>query len=112
MRKLILYMALVAGVAALAISSGAVDSVVEWRVKSGLMDAGVGEKRATCMAERMVDRLSIMQLRKLQNMEAQEGEPEEPTGLGDFIKRVRRIGDGEVVTVTASSAGLCALGIG
>lgn len=112
MRKLIIFMALVAGVAALAISTGAVDRVVEWRVKTGLIDAGVSDKRATCMSARMVDRLSIMQLRKLQNIEAQEGEPAEPTGLGDYIKRVRRIGDDEVIAVTGSSAALCAVGIG
>ncbi|MDZ4308616.1 hypothetical protein [Allopontixanthobacter sp.] len=112
MRKLLLFLALSAGVVALGISSGAVDAAVEWRVKSGLMDAGIGEKRATCMAARMTDRLSILQLRKLQNMEAHDGEAAEPTGLGDYIKRVRRIGDAEVVAVTASSAGLCAIGIG
>ncbi len=112
MRKLIIFLALLAGVAALAISTGAVDRVVEWRVKSGLMDAGVGEDRATCMAARMVDRLSILQLRKLLKIQAQNGEAAEPAGLGDFIKRVRRIGDAEVVAVTASSAALCAAGIG
>lgn len=112
MRKLLVFLALMAGVAALGISTGAVDAVVEWRVKSGLMDAGVGEKRATCMAARMTDRLDILQLRKLQNMQAQDGETAEPTGLGDYIKRVRRIGDAEVVAVTASSAALCAVGIG
>lgn len=112
MRRLIIFLALMAGVVALGISSGAVDAAVEWRVKSGLMDAGIGEKRATCMAARMTDRLSILQLRKLQNMEAQDGEVDQPTGLGDYIKRVRRIGDAEVVAVTASSAALCAAGIG
>ncbi len=112
MRKLIIFLALAAGAVALGISSGAVDAAVEWRVKSGLMDAGIGEKRATCMAARMTDRLSILQLRKLQNMEAQDGEAAEPSGLGDYIKRVRRIGDAEVVAVTASSAALCAAGIG
>lgn len=112
MRRLIVFLALVAGIIALAISTGAADFVAEWRVKSGLMDVGVDEKRATCMAARMVDRLSIMQLRKLQNMEAQDGEPDEPTGLGDYIKRVRRVGDAEVIAVTTSSAALCAAGIG
>lgn len=112
MRRLIIFLALLAGVAALGINTGAVDALVQWRVKSGLMDAGIGEKRAICMAARMTDRLSILQLRKLQNMQAQDRESVEPTGLGDYIKRVRRIGDVEVVTVTASSAALCAAGIG
>lgn len=112
MRRLIIFLALVAGVAALGIGTGVVDTLVQRRVKSGLMDAGFSERRATCMAARMTDRLSILQLRKLQNMEARDGEPDQPTGLGDYIKQVRRIGDAEVVTVTASSAALCAAGIG
>lgn len=112
MRKLIIFLILAAMVIALAIRTGAVDSFVEWRVKSALIDAGLSEKRATCMAQRMVDRLSIMQLRKLENMDAQDGEPAEPTGVGDYIARVRRVGDTEVIAVTASSAALCATGLG
>jgi hypothetical protein len=42
----------------------------------------------------------------------QEGEPDSPQNLGDYVKRVRRIDDAEVVAVTVSSAGLCAIGIG
>ena len=113
MKKLLIFLALVAGVVALAISSGGVDEVVEWRVETALMEAGLSEKRATCMAERMVDRLSVTQLLKLRNgMAAREDEPESPKNLGDYIKRIRRIGDAEVVAVTVSSAGLCKLGIG
>lgn len=113
MKKLIIFLALVAGVAAFAISSGGVDEVVEWRVETALMEAGLSEKRAACMAARMTDRLSVAQLLKLRDgMTPREGEPESPANLGDYIKRVRRIGDAEVVTVTVSSAGLCELGIG
>ena len=45
-------------------------------------------------------------------MAAQEGEPEEGYGLGELIKRLRRVDDGEAVAVLTSSAGLCAIGIG
>jgi hypothetical protein len=45
-------------------------------------------------------------------MTAQEGEPEEGYGLGELIKRLRRVGDGEAVAVLTTSAPLCALGIG
>lgn len=112
-KKLLIFLALIAGCAGLAIGTGAVDKVVEWRVETALIDAGLSEKRASCMAGRMVDRLTIAQLLKLRSgMAPQEGEPESPKNLGDYIKRVRRIGDAEVVTVTVSSAGLCAIGIG
>lgn len=113
MKKLLIFLALLAGVVALAISSGAVDEVVEWRVKTALLESGASEERASCMSARMVDRLTIPQLWKLRTgMAPQEGETEKPENIGEYVKRIRRIGDAEVVTVVASSAGLCALGIG
>ena len=113
MRKLIVFLALLAGVVALAISTGLVDRAVESRVQSALVESGLSEKRADCMATRMVDRLTIPQLVKLRDgMEARDGESAKPRNIGDFLKRVRRVGDAEVVAVTASSAGLCAIGIG
>ncbi|WP_271439078.1 hypothetical protein [Pontixanthobacter luteolus] len=112
MKKLILTLALIAGLIGFAIATGLADSVVEWRVRSALVENGIGEKRAECMAARMTDRLSVPQLLKLRNMEAQDGEPESPTGIRDFLRRVDRIGDAEVVAVTGSSAALCAIGIG
>lgn len=112
MKKVLVFLALVAGVAAFAISTGLTDQVVQWRVKSALVENGVGEERADCMAARMVDRLTIPQLLKLRNMEAQEGEPEKPTGVRDFLRRVGRIDDAEAIAVTGSSAALCAIGIG
>ena len=113
MRKFILLLVVLAGLGVLAAKTGAVDYVVEWRVKSALLDSGMSDERATCMSERMVKRLSILQLLQLQNgMAPREGEAEKPTGLGDMIKRLRRSGDTEIVTVTSTSAALCAVGIG
>ena len=82
------------------------------RVRSALVEAGVSESDSTCMAQRMVDRLTIEQLRKLEALKARPGEAERPTTLGEYVARVRRVGDAEVVAVTASSAGLCATGLG
>jgi hypothetical protein len=79
--------------------------VAESRVRSALMDAGLSEKDADCMAGRMVDRLSIAQLRKL---EALEGKKQ---SLQDYIDAVARVGDAEALAVTASSAALCTTGI-
>ncbi len=113
MRKLFLFVVIMAGMTVLAVSTGAVDYVVEWRVKSALLDSGMSDKRAGCMAKRLTKRLSIPQLLKLKDgMEPREGEAENPAGLGDAIKRLRRSGDTEVVTVTGSSAALCSIGIG
>ena len=113
MRKLLIAFLLIAGLGAGALFSGLADPLVEMQVKGALVDAGIGEKRAACMAERMVDRLTIGQLWKLrQGMAAREGEPEEGYGLGELIKRLRRVGDGEAVAVLTTSAPLCAIGIG
>ena len=113
MRKLILGLLLVILLAGGAVYSGLADPLVERQIKLALIEAGLGEGRADCMAGRMVKRLDIVQLWKLrQGMAAQEGEPEEGYGLGELVKRLRRVGDGEAVAVLTTSAGLCAIGIG
>lgn len=92
--------------------AGCVDRVVESRVKSALVDAGVSTKNARCMAGRMVDRLTIAQLRKLEELKSKKDETEKPISLRQYVERVRRVGDPEVIGVTASSAALCATGLG
>ncbi len=92
--------------------SGCVEAIAESRVRSALSEAGLSDRNADCMAERMVDRLTIDQLRKLEGLKARAGERERPVTLAQYVERVRRVGDAEVITVTASSAGLCAVGLG
>ena len=87
------------------VASTGCSQVAEGRVRSALIDAGLSEKDADCMAGRMVDRLSIAQLRKL---EALEGEKQ---SLQDYIDAVARVGDAEALAVTASSAALCTTGV-
>ena len=113
MRKLLIGLLLIVVLAAGAVSTGLADPLVRWQVKGALVESGIGEGRAECMAERMVERLTLGQLWKLrQGMAAQEGEPEEGYGLGELVKRLRRVDDGEAVAVLTTSAGLCALGVG
>ena len=97
---------------ALALLAGCVERIAESRVRSALVDAGLSDRNADCMAGRMVDRLTIAQLRKLESLKARAGEREKPVTIGEYVERVRRVGDAEVVAVTASSAGLCAVGLG
>lgn len=97
----------------IAFQTGLADPLVKWQVQSALEESGVSEKRAECMSDRMVDRLSLLQLYKLQQgMKPREGEPDGGYGLGELVKRLRRVGDGEAVAVVTTSAGLCAIGIG
>lgn len=113
MKKLLIGVLLLVVFGAGAVFTGLANPLVEMQVKGALVESGIGEKRATCMAERMVDRLTIGQLWKLrQGMAAQEGEPEEGYGLGELVKRLDRVNDGEAVAVLTTSAGLCAIGIG
>ena len=75
------------------------------RVKTALLDAGLSERNSACMADRMTDRLSIAQLRKLKGLKG------EKRSLMDYVSAVRRVGDVEAIEVTASSAALCTTGL-
>jgi hypothetical protein len=84
------------------------------RSKGALVESGIGEKRAACMAERMVDRLTMMQLWKLrQGMAAQDrASLRKAMASANWSSACDRVDDGEAVAVLTTSAGLCALGIG
>ena len=92
------------------LASGCVETIAESRVRSALVEAGLRDSVADCMAGRMVDRLTIAQLKKLERLKSRDGE-REPSSVADYLARVRRVGDAEVVTVTSSSAALCATGL-
>ncbi|MFA9200013.1 MAG: hypothetical protein ACEQR8_02320 [Cypionkella sp.] len=92
--------------------AGCVETIAEDRVRSALVEAGLSQGNADCMAGRMVDRLTIAQLKKLEALKARAGERERPVTIAEYLERVRRVGDSEVIAVTASSAGLCAVGLG
>lgn len=113
MRRLFIAIVALLLLAGGAVYSGLADPVIAWQVKGALMQSGLGEKRAECMAGRMVDRLTVVQLWQLrQAMAPQAGEPDDGYGLGELVKRLRRVEDGEAVAVLTTSAGFCALGIG
>lgn len=92
------------GLLALA-AGGCVEKIAQHRVRGALVEAGLARGDADCMAGRMVDRLTIAQLRKL---EALRGEKR---SVADYLLAVRRVGDAEVIAVTASSAALCTSGL-
>jgi len=85
--------------------SACVSKIAYPRVKSALLDAGLSDKNAACMADRMTDKLTIGQLRKLERLQG------EKRSLSDYVAAVRRVGDAEALTVTASSAALCTTGL-
>ncbi len=83
----------------------------EGRIASRLAEAGLSRPMAECMAERWVDRLNVLQLRKISNL-AEEFRRERTEGrltVGHFVSRVREMDDPEIVRVVSSSAVACAL---
>lgn len=100
MRKRAAVLALACGLAACAPSK-----LAYGQVKSAMIDAGLSEPNAACMATRMTDRLSLIQLNKLKQLRG------EKQSLADYVTAVRWVGDAEALSVTASSAALCATGL-
>ena len=78
-------------------------AVPEARLRAGLVNAGLPPPLAACMAERMVDRLSLMQLRRLGDLpRARAG------GVGGGVPPSgARAGRSEVLAASASSAAFC-----
>ena len=78
----------------------------EQRVNAALQNAGIPARVAGCMAKRMVDKLSIDQLKELKAL-AKEREPGETMSVKHVLHRVEALGDPEIVTVTTRAAITC-----
>lgn len=91
-------------VAALTLT-GCVEKIAENKVRAALIDAGLAPATSDCMARRMVDRLSISQLRKLQALQG------EKRSVMDYVAAVGRVGDPGVFQVTAAAGAVCATGL-
>jgi len=83
-------------------------STPEDMTRAGLVSAGIPKPMAGCMAHRMVQRLSLLQLRRLAGL----GKAGQSRSIDQFLYRVRSLNDSKIVGVTTSSAALCALGVG
>ena len=86
--------------------TGCVSKLAYGRVKAALTEAGLSDHNAACMAERMTDKLNILQLRTLQALRG------EKRSLADYVTAVRKVNDPEVLAVTATSAAICTAGFG
>jgi len=74
-------------------------------VRTGLVNAGLSAPMAACMAERMVDRLSLIQLRRIGDLPYARDE----RSLAGFLHRVRALRDVEIWTVSSAAAAACAV---
>lgn len=91
-------------VIAIAAGACAPSKLAYGKVRSALVDAGLSDANAACMAERMTDRLTLGQLQRLETLQSPK------RGLSDYVLTVRRLGDAELLGVTTSAAALCATG--
>ena len=80
-------------------------AVPEARLRAGLENAGLSRPMAACMAERMVDRLSLIQLRRIGDLPYARNE----RSVQGFLRRVRALRDPEILAVTTAAAARCAL---
>lgn len=80
-------------------------AVPEARLRAGLVNAGLSRPMAACMAERMVDRLSLLQLRRIGDLPYARDE----RSVAGFLHRVRALRDPEIWTVSSTAAAVCAV---
>lgn len=81
----------------------------ETRVRTALLDAGLSKPIATCMADRMVDRLSLIQLNKLSGLKKLRNSNVQKLSVEEFLKRTRSLQDPEILGVVTSSGLICAV---
>jgi hypothetical protein len=81
----------------------------ESRLRTGLVEAGLSPRIARCMAERMVDRLSLIQLRRVQSLASIRKSRMEDMTVDRFLYKVRALEDPEIFMVTSKAAIMCAI---
>ncbi len=79
----------------------------ETRIKTALTDAGLSNKMAGCMAGRMVDRLSLLQLNKLRGLQKLKAGDPKKMSIEEFVKRTKSLQDPEILSVVTSSGVVC-----
>lgn len=81
----------------------------ETRVRNGLMSAGLSAPISACMADRMVDRLSLGQLSKLNGLGKLRKRKAGEVTFKEFVQQTRSLQDPEIVGVVTSSGLICAV---
>jgi len=81
----------------------------ETRVRTALMEAGLPRPVASCMAQRMVDRLSLGQLQKLSRLSGISRTQIGQLSVSELLRRTRALGDPEILTVVTTAGLGCAI---
>ena len=81
----------------------------ETRIRNALVEAGLSKPIAGCMADRMVDRLSLGQLNKLRGLGKLQDKKSRQLSIEEFVKRTKALQDPEILGVVTSSGVICTL---
>ena len=81
----------------------------ETRLRTGLMNAGLGAGQSACMADRMVDKLSLIQLRRIASLKNCQKDRLRDMSVDRFLHNIRSLEDAEILTVTTRAALGCAI---
>ena len=81
----------------------------ESRVRTALLDAGLSRSVASCMAQRMVDRLSLGQLQKLSRLSGIAKTQIGQLTVGEMLRRTKALGDPEILSVVTTAGLGCAI---
>jgi hypothetical protein len=84
-------------------------AVYENRVEGALVDAGVREPVAQCVAERMVDQLSKSQIHDIARLKDKADKNLPKTGMLDFLRRHRGELDTHTVSVLTRAGVVCSV---
>ena len=95
-------------VATLALLAGC--ATPETRIRTTLIEVGLPERQAACMASRMVDDLSVAQLLKLQKMSKAARKGLGQMSIRELVDLARRAGDPEILAITTRAGLGCAFG--
>ena len=81
----------------------------EAKVRTRLIEAGLRPPVAGCMAERMVDRLSLVQLKRLQSFGGLAKHDVRGMSLDELVYRLRALDDPEIVAVVLKAGIGCSI---
>jgi hypothetical protein len=79
------------------------------QLREGLIGAGLPKRQSACMAERMVDKLSLLQLRRISALRNFRDEKLSDMSIDRFMRNIRSLKDPEIVSVTTRAAIGCAI---
>lgn len=96
-------------VAALLVLALSACATPETRIRTALVEAGLPIPIAGCMADRMVDRLSLGQLSKLRGLGKLKDKKAREITIEEFVKRTKALQDPEILGVVTSSGLICAV---